>query len=208
MRLLPVVATVLLTAAAAYYLYIPLPDAIQEPWKLMMLDAGFRVTMHLVRGDVLYLLTVQQVCHVTDSWAWSVLLIYHLFIVSVVCSLCEMGEEMYVRKSKLQHVQTDTPLVLKCTWPLPLPSSESWVIHANTETPNSNILVSLLLSHRRRNHRVPQWLFMWSKVFTQHMMWYDKQSEIRYLEHASPVNCAPFYHMAGSLLMPILTQPN
>ncbi|XP_070776912.1 neutral cholesterol ester hydrolase 1a [Enoplosus armatus] len=47
MRLLPVVVTVLLSVAVAYYLYIPLPDGIQEPWKLMMLDAGFRTTMHL-----------------------------------------------------------------------------------------------------------------------------------------------------------------
>ncbi|TMS21302.1 Neutral cholesterol ester hydrolase 1 [Larimichthys crocea] len=47
MRLLPVVVTGLLTVAFAYYVYIPLPDAIQEPWKLMMMDAGFRATMHL-----------------------------------------------------------------------------------------------------------------------------------------------------------------
>ncbi|KAM3870951.1 neutral cholesterol ester hydrolase 1-like [Diretmus argenteus] len=47
MRLLPVVVTVLLTAAVAHYIYIPLPDAIQEPWKLMLLDAGFRTSMHM-----------------------------------------------------------------------------------------------------------------------------------------------------------------
>lgn len=52
MRLLPVVVTVSLTVALAYYVYIPLPDAIQEPWKLMMLDAGFRTTMHLVREEM------------------------------------------------------------------------------------------------------------------------------------------------------------
>uniref|UniRef100_A0A667Z8P8 Neutral cholesterol ester hydrolase 1 n=1 Tax=Myripristis murdjan TaxID=586833 RepID=A0A667Z8P8_9TELE len=49
-QLLPVVVTVLLTLAAAYYIYIPLPDAIQEPWKLMLLDAGFRATMKVVRN--------------------------------------------------------------------------------------------------------------------------------------------------------------
>lgn len=49
MRLLPVVVTVSLTVAFAYYVYIPLPDGIQEPWKLMLLDAGFRTTLHLVR---------------------------------------------------------------------------------------------------------------------------------------------------------------
>ncbi|XP_074517548.1 neutral cholesterol ester hydrolase 1-like [Sebastes fasciatus] len=47
MRLLPAAVTVSLTVAVAYFIYIPLPDAIQEPWKLMMLDAGFRTTMHL-----------------------------------------------------------------------------------------------------------------------------------------------------------------
>lgn len=49
MRLLPVVITVSLTVALAYYVYIPLPDGIQEPWKLMLLDAGFRTMMYLVR---------------------------------------------------------------------------------------------------------------------------------------------------------------
>lgn len=48
MRPLPVFVTVLLTAALAYYIYIPLPDAIQEPWRLMMLDAALRTTMSLV----------------------------------------------------------------------------------------------------------------------------------------------------------------
>ncbi|XP_008278326.1 neutral cholesterol ester hydrolase 1a [Stegastes partitus] len=47
MRLLPLVVTVVLTVALAYYIYIPLPDGIQEPWKLMFLDAAFRATMHL-----------------------------------------------------------------------------------------------------------------------------------------------------------------
>ncbi|KAK5857684.1 hypothetical protein PBY51_010911 [Eleginops maclovinus] len=47
MRLLPATVTLSLTVAIAYYVYIPLPDSIQEPWRLMMLDAGFRTTMHL-----------------------------------------------------------------------------------------------------------------------------------------------------------------
>lgn len=51
MRLLPVVITTLLTVAVAYYIYIPLPDAIQDKWKLVLLDAAFRTTLHLVRGD-------------------------------------------------------------------------------------------------------------------------------------------------------------
>lgn len=48
MRTLPVFVTVLLTAALAYYIYIPLPDAIKEPWRLMVLDTALRTTMHLV----------------------------------------------------------------------------------------------------------------------------------------------------------------
>lgn len=42
-----VIVTLLLTVAVAYYIYTPLPDAIQEPWKLMLLDAGFRTVMHM-----------------------------------------------------------------------------------------------------------------------------------------------------------------
>ncbi|KAM6912363.1 neutral cholesterol ester hydrolase 1a [Xenentodon cancila] len=47
MRLRPLFVTVSLTAAVAYYVYTPLPDAIHEPWKLMMVDAAFRSAMHL-----------------------------------------------------------------------------------------------------------------------------------------------------------------
>ncbi|MED6254627.1 hypothetical protein ATANTOWER_030517 [Ataeniobius toweri] len=47
MRLKVVVVTVLLVAALSYYIYTPLPDAIQEPWKLMVVDAGFRTAMNL-----------------------------------------------------------------------------------------------------------------------------------------------------------------
>lgn len=48
MRTRAVFVTVLLTAALAYYVYTPLPDAIEEPWRLMALDAALRTTMHLV----------------------------------------------------------------------------------------------------------------------------------------------------------------
>ncbi|KAM9707559.1 neutral cholesterol ester hydrolase 1a [Menidia menidia] len=47
MGLKPLVVTVLLAVAVAYYIYRPLPEAIREPWKLMMLDAVFRSAMHL-----------------------------------------------------------------------------------------------------------------------------------------------------------------
>lgn len=45
------VVTVLLTAGLAYYVYVPLPDDIQEPWKLMVVDAGFRTAMKVVRRE-------------------------------------------------------------------------------------------------------------------------------------------------------------
>lgn len=48
MRTLPLVVTALLAAALAYYVYVPLPDAIQQPWRLMALDAVVRSVMHLV----------------------------------------------------------------------------------------------------------------------------------------------------------------
>ncbi|XP_034015387.1 neutral cholesterol ester hydrolase 1a [Thalassophryne amazonica] len=46
MKPLLLFVSLLLTVSAAYYIYIPLPDAIQEPWKLILLDAGFRTAMH------------------------------------------------------------------------------------------------------------------------------------------------------------------
>lgn len=50
MRPLLVVAPLLLAAALAYYIYVPLPDSIEEPWKLTMLDVTFRTVMHAVRS--------------------------------------------------------------------------------------------------------------------------------------------------------------
>ncbi|XP_005477373.1 neutral cholesterol ester hydrolase 1a [Oreochromis niloticus] len=47
MRLLSLLLTVSLTLALAYYIYIPLPDAIQQPWKLMMLNAYLRTAFHV-----------------------------------------------------------------------------------------------------------------------------------------------------------------
>ncbi|KAG2463007.1 neutral cholesterol ester hydrolase 1-like [Polypterus senegalus] len=37
----------LLTLLSAYYIYIPLPSTVSEPWKLMLLDATFRGVQHL-----------------------------------------------------------------------------------------------------------------------------------------------------------------
>lgn len=38
-----------LLSAAAYYVYLPLPPGVSEPWKLMLLDALFRSFMTAVR---------------------------------------------------------------------------------------------------------------------------------------------------------------
>ncbi|XP_072221564.1 neutral cholesterol ester hydrolase 1a [Leuresthes tenuis] len=72
MGLKPLVVTVLLTAAVAYYIYLPLPDAIQQPWKLMVLDAGFRSAMHLASlksmlGLDHYITSVRQSVEVLES---------------------------------------------------------------------------------------------------------------------------------------------
>ncbi|XP_020795647.1 neutral cholesterol ester hydrolase 1-like [Boleophthalmus pectinirostris] len=40
------IITLLLTVALAYYVYTPLPDALDEKWKLMSLDVVLRTTMH------------------------------------------------------------------------------------------------------------------------------------------------------------------
>ncbi|XP_056306833.1 neutral cholesterol ester hydrolase 1 [Danio aesculapii] len=41
------IATILLSIAAAYYIYIPLPSTLTEPWKLMYTDAMIRSSMQL-----------------------------------------------------------------------------------------------------------------------------------------------------------------
>lgn len=49
MRLL--LAGAVLLSAAAYYVYLPLPSGVSEPWKLMLLDALFRSFMQAVRAE-------------------------------------------------------------------------------------------------------------------------------------------------------------
>lgn len=44
-------AGVVLLSAAAYYVYLPLPSGVSEPWKLMLLDALFRSFMQAVRAE-------------------------------------------------------------------------------------------------------------------------------------------------------------
>ncbi|XP_046879666.1 neutral cholesterol ester hydrolase 1-like [Hypomesus transpacificus] len=41
------ISTVVLSVAAAYYIYLPLPRAVGDPWKLMLLDALFRGFIHV-----------------------------------------------------------------------------------------------------------------------------------------------------------------
>ncbi|KAI2532467.1 neutral cholesterol ester hydrolase 1 [Homo sapiens] len=39
-----------LVALAAYYVYIPLPGSVSDPWKLMLLDATFRGAQQVKSG--------------------------------------------------------------------------------------------------------------------------------------------------------------
>uniref|UniRef100_A0A672K9M9 Uncharacterized protein n=1 Tax=Sinocyclocheilus grahami TaxID=75366 RepID=A0A672K9M9_SINGR len=41
------IGTVLLSISTAYYIYLPLPSSISEPWKLMYVDALIRGMMKL-----------------------------------------------------------------------------------------------------------------------------------------------------------------
>lgn len=40
----------LATALLAYSIYTPLPPDFDQPWKVMLLSAAFRATMHMVSG--------------------------------------------------------------------------------------------------------------------------------------------------------------
>lgn len=43
------------SALIAYYIYRPLPENVEEPWKLMLLDASFRSLKHVVSWDIYFL---------------------------------------------------------------------------------------------------------------------------------------------------------
>lgn len=58
------VAAAVLLSAAAYYVYLPLPPGVCEPWKLMLLDALFRSFM--TAGDVLHGLGVLHRVHLLN----------------------------------------------------------------------------------------------------------------------------------------------
>ncbi|XP_039720982.1 neutral cholesterol ester hydrolase 1 isoform X2 [Pteropus medius] len=49
-----------LVALAAYYIYIPLPSSVSDPWKLMLLDATFRSAQQLETGSQWKLLSSQS----------------------------------------------------------------------------------------------------------------------------------------------------
>ncbi|XP_056331936.1 neutral cholesterol ester hydrolase 1a isoform X2 [Danio aesculapii] len=57
--------TLLLTVALAYYVYIPLPRTISEPWKLMVLDATFRGVVKM--GDFAHSLGLSHGVRVINS---------------------------------------------------------------------------------------------------------------------------------------------
>lgn len=44
-----------LAALSAYYVYLPLPGAVSDPWKLMLLDATFRAVQQTVRRPRLWI---------------------------------------------------------------------------------------------------------------------------------------------------------
>ncbi|XP_053198251.1 neutral cholesterol ester hydrolase 1-like [Scomber japonicus] len=58
-------AGAVLLSAAAYYVYLPLPSGVCEPWKLMLLDALFRSFMHA--SDVAHALGVTHRVHVVNQ---------------------------------------------------------------------------------------------------------------------------------------------
>ncbi|XP_070709158.1 neutral cholesterol ester hydrolase 1-like [Pempheris klunzingeri] len=63
------VAGAVLLSAAAYYVYLPLPSGVSEPWKLMLLDALFRSFMQA--SDVAHALGVCHRVHLLNqvvSW--------------------------------------------------------------------------------------------------------------------------------------------
>lgn len=63
------VAGAVLLSAAAYYVYLPLPSGVSEPWKLMLLDAMFRSFMQA--SDVAHALGVCHRVHLLNrvvSW--------------------------------------------------------------------------------------------------------------------------------------------
>lgn len=47
-----------LVALAAYYIYIPLPSSVSDPWKLMLLDATFRGAQQVVRRSPALILSL------------------------------------------------------------------------------------------------------------------------------------------------------
>uniref|UniRef100_A0A3P9P8A0 Neutral cholesterol ester hydrolase 1 n=1 Tax=Poecilia reticulata TaxID=8081 RepID=A0A3P9P8A0_POERE len=55
MGLKAVVVTVLLAAALSYYVYNPMPDAIQEPWKLMAVDAAKYFLLNKIKQRSLFI---------------------------------------------------------------------------------------------------------------------------------------------------------
>lgn len=57
-------AAAVLLSAAAYYVYLPLPPGLSEPWKLMLLDALFRSFM--TAGDLLHSLGLLHRIHLLN----------------------------------------------------------------------------------------------------------------------------------------------
>ncbi|XP_055502245.1 neutral cholesterol ester hydrolase 1-like [Leucoraja erinacea] len=67
-----VAAIVIFAALTAYYVYIPLPNTVSEPWKLMLLDATFR--------------GVQDMCHLVQQLGLG----HHLKVLNFVITAFDM----------------------------------------------------------------------------------------------------------------------
>uniref|UniRef100_A0A8C8RCI5 Neutral cholesterol ester hydrolase 1 n=1 Tax=Pelusios castaneus TaxID=367368 RepID=A0A8C8RCI5_9SAUR len=76
-----------LVALTAYYVYLPLPSTVSDPWKLMLLDATFRAT--------------QQMCNVVHSLRLS----HHLRVLNYVIDTFDKLEP-----SSSEHVKTTDTL--------------------------------------------------------------------------------------------------
>lgn len=54
MRLKGIVSLIVLGSISAYYIYEPIPEDIDERWKLMLTNSFFRGLSHLVRDSLVW----------------------------------------------------------------------------------------------------------------------------------------------------------
>lgn len=61
MRLRNIILFVAFCSFTAYYVYEPIPEEIEEKWKLMLTNCFFKTLSHMVRKDFFFL-KKQQLC--------------------------------------------------------------------------------------------------------------------------------------------------